>query len=192
MKFNSIEQLSTNAKTGDRASTPINNKRMQEQDGSTGHRNILSNLARVLGSSDKYTEVKLTLPKIRLYNKTEQNQMREFPVYPETSYLQLSKSLQAMLHKSTNDDDCETGEIQAKRASDYCRRESEEGIEEKFKDAQFQQESPEVLDMWSQNEHYVEHLENSPQADSSDNQTSEEMTESDLSSQQATTKKHPL
>lgn len=68
----------------------------------------------------KISEIKLTA--------SNQDKSKTLPVWSEDS-LGVSRQMQLMLVKSNNDDDFETGEHQARRATDYCRREAEEGVE---------------------------------------------------------------
>ena len=59
----------------------------------------------------------------------------KLPVYGEDS-IGITRNFQAMLVKSNNDDDFETGEVQAKRATDFCLREVNEGLDDREDDLQ--------------------------------------------------------
>ena len=129
-----LDCLSTEAKSNLHNHTPNTGTNRTEyqltlnnQSGAT-NRSFLSTLAKSFSK-----DLERRLPKIRLYSNSKGHQPKDFPLYSESEYLQISKSLQTMLHKSTNDDDYDTGEIQTRRAIDFCRKETEDGIEEREK-----------------------------------------------------------
>ena len=60
----------------------------------------------------------------------DSNKPLKLPVYGEDS-IGIDRNFQALLVKSNNDDDFETGEVQAKRATDFCLKEVHEGIDDR-------------------------------------------------------------
>lgn len=140
----SMADFSTQAKTGEKSAMPKNCLATSCSDLPKKHltdteRSFFGKFGQ--NWKDRNPDFKLSLPKIRLVDKAT-DRVRTFPVYSESHALKLSRSFQAMLHKSTTDDDCETGEVQAKRATEFCRSEAEEAIEAKLEADSLMQKSP--------------------------------------------------
>ena len=74
----------------------------------------------------------------------------EFPVYDEDA-LGIPRKFQITLVKSNNDDDFETGEVQATRATEYCWKEALEGIEA-IQELKLQQQAVQATEYASQME----------------------------------------
>lgn len=146
-------EISTQAKTGAKERGHQTTGDLESSTGAKIDRKLTSIESSLFGKPGqnwmtKSSDIKISLPKIRLTNKVSET-TRSFPVYNESHLLQLSKSLQSMLHKSTTDDDCETGELQARRAVEFCLKEAEECIEAKFEQQVLNQKSPSSSEMIS-------------------------------------------